>query len=457
MNDPRITFLGAVGTVTGSRYQVDSKHGRVLVDCGLFQGLKQLRQRNWSPFAFPAQSLDAIVLTHAHIDHSGYLPRLCAEGFDGPVFCTAGTRDLLQVLLPDCAFLQEEEARYANKLGYSKHSPAKPLFTREDAERALAQLQVVDFHKSFEPAAGFSVRFSRAGHIVGSACVSLSFDGTTLTFSGDVGRPVDPIMQEPELLEPMDTLVIESTYGDRRHSAESVSESLARVVNETSAKGGVVLVPTFAVGRAQHLLHLLADLRTEGRIPELPIYLDSPMAIEATDLFCKHTEEHRLTPEQCKRMCRVVKYARTADESKAIDASTGSMIVLSASGMATGGRVLHHLRRFLPDERNHVLFVGHQAVGTRGRSLVDGAEELKMHGQYVRVRARVSQLQGLSAHADYAELIDWLRASRIAPKRVFVTHGEPSAADALRRRLIDAFGWEARTPEFGESAPLGSG
>jgi metallo-beta-lactamase family protein len=454
MQNPQLTFLGATGTVTGSRYLVDGTESRILVDCGMFQGLKALRQRNWSPLPAPIASIDAVVLTHAHVDHSGYLPKLYQQGYRGPVYCTLGTCDLLQLLLPDCAFLQEEEARYANKLGYSKHSPAKPLFTREDAEGALRLLQPAAFHQAFSPAPGFSAKFTRAGHIVGSACVGLSFDKTTLTFSGDVGRPVDPIMRAPEPLSPTDALVIESTYGDRRHPTESVHDELARVVNATSARGGVVVVPAFAVGRAQHLLHILATLKAEKRIPDLPIHLDSPMAIEATDLFCKHTDDHRLTAAECKLLCRSARYARTADESKAIDASSGPMIIVSASGMATGGRVLHHLRRFLPDERNHVLFVGHQAVGTRGRSLVDGAEELKMHGQYVRVRARISQIQGLSAHADYAELIAWLKASGIAPRHVFVTHGEPAAADALRRRLQEELGWKAETPEMAEVVHL---
>ena len=450
MQTPELTFLGGTGTVTGSRYLVDGSRSRILVDCGLFQGLKGLRQRNWSALPVSIASIGAVVLTHAHVDHSGYLPKLYEQGYRGRVYCTHGTRDLLQLLLPDCAFLQEEEARYANKAGYSKHSPAKPLFTREDAEGALRLLEPMPFHESFSPGPGFTVRFTRAGHIVGSACVALGFDGTTLTFSGDVGRPQDPIMKPPEPLSPTDTLVIESTYGDRRHSAQPVHDELARVVNETSARGGVVVVPSFAVGRAQHLLHILATLKGEKRIPDLPIHLDSPMAIEATDLFCKYSDDHRLTSAQCRLLSQSAHYARTADESKAIDASEGPMVIVSASGMATGGRVLHHLRRFLPDERNHILFVGHQAAGTRGRSLLEGAEQLKMHGQYVRVRARVSQLDGLSAHADYAEIVAWLKASGIAPKRVFVTHGEPAAADALRRRLHDELGWAAKAPEMGE-------
>jgi metallo-beta-lactamase family protein len=450
----RLTFLGAAETVTGSRYLLETSGARLLVDCGLFQGLKKLRERNWAGLPFDPASLDAVVLTHAHIGHSGYLPKLCQLGFRGRAYCTPGTRDLLELLLPDSAFLQEEEARYANKLHYSKHTPAEPLYTREDAERALTRLTPIPFHEAFEPARGVTATFSRAGHIIGSACLSLSVEGRRITFTGDVGRPVDPIMKPPEPLTPTDFLVVESTYGDRKHPAEAVTDALARVVNETVGRGGVLVVPAFAVGRAQHLLHLLAGLVAAKRVPDLPVYLDSPMAIDATELFCKHTEDHRLEPPECMRMCRAAKYARTPEDSKAIDASTGPMIIVSASGMATGGRVLHHLRRFLPDERNQVLLVGYQAAGTRGRALLEGAEELKIHGQYVRVRAKISQVQGLSAHADYAELIDWLRVEGQNPKRVFVTHGEPAAADAFRRRLVETFAWQTLVPEMGTSVVL---
>jgi metallo-beta-lactamase family protein len=454
MTSARLTFLGAAETVTGSRYLLESGSASLLVDCGLFQGLKKLRLLNWQKLPFDAASLDAVVLTHAHIDHSGYLPRLCRSGFKGPIYCTPGTRDLLELLLPDAAFLQEEEARHANERGYSKHRPAEPLFRREDAELALRQLEPVPFHQPFEPAPRVSARFTHAGHIVGSACVSLTLGGKTLAFSGDVGRPMDPVMRPPEPLPEANYLVVESTYGDRRHSHESASESLTRAIVDTAERGGVILIPAFAVGRAQHLLHLIAGLRALGKIPNLPVFLDSPMAIDATHLFFKHAGEHRLSDDECKRMGALARYAKTSDESKAIDAQTGPMIVISASGMATGGRVLHHLRRFLPDAKNLVLFVGYQAIGTRGRSLLSGVDELKLHGQYVSVRARISVLEGLSAHADYLELIEWLRASRLSPERVFVTHGEPAASDAFRRRLRDAFGWRVEVPELGAVAEL---
>jgi metallo-beta-lactamase family protein len=452
---PDLSFLGAVDTVTGSRYLVHGARGSVLVDCGLFQGPKKLRARNWSPVPFETAKLDAIVLTHAHIDHAGYLPRLCKDGYAGPVYCTRGTRDLLQLLLPDAGHLQEEEAEHANRWGYASHAPALPLFTRAEAERCLAQLVPVEFHRELAVAAGIAATFGRAGHIIGSANVAIDVDGTTIAFSGDVGRPVDPIMMPPEPLAPADYLVVESTYGDRRHPSEDLLDAIARVIVETVAKRGVIVVPSFAVGRTQHLLHLIGKLRAERRIPDCPVFLDSPMAIDATRLFCQHVGDHALSEDQCAAMGKVARYSQTSDDSKAIDRATGPMVVISASGMCTGGRVLHHLQRFLPDERSTVLFVGYQAAGTRGRSLVDGATELKLHGQYVPVRARIVRLDGLSAHADYAEMIEWLRASNLAPKQVFVTHGEPAASDAFRRRLHDAFGWTTRVPDMGERVVLG--
>lgn len=449
-----ISFQGAIETVTGSRYLVESEGKRVLVDCGLFQGPKKLRQRNWRQLPFDLDSIDAVVLTHAHIDHSGYLPRLVKSGYTGPIYATRGTRDLLGLLLPDSGHLQEEEAAHANKWGYAHHHPALPLYTREDGERCLGQVQTVDFHAPFEPAPGFRATFSRAGHIIGSGCIALETKGASIAFSGDVGRPVDPIMMPPERLPRCDYAVVESTYGDRLHARGDIADELARVVVETMEKRGVLVVPAFAVGRAQHLLYLLARLRSENRIPACPVYLDSPMAIDATELFCQHIGDHALSRDQCLTMRDLATYTHTPDESKAIDRSHGPMIVLSASGMCTGGRVLHHLVRFLPDERSTVLFVGYQGSGTRGRSLVDGATELKLLGQYVPVRARIVRLDGLSAHADYAEMVDWLRASELSPKTVFVTHGETSAADAFRRRLHETFGWTARVPEENEKVEL---
>jgi len=449
-----IRFLGAADTVTGSRYLVETDGVRLLVDCGLFQGYKKLRERNWADPPFDPATLDAVLLTHAHIDHSGYLPKLRKLGFRGPVHCTSGTQDLLAILLPDSGHLQEEDAKRANRYGYTRHHPAEPLYTEADAERCLQQLVAWSFDERFEPADGVSATFTRAGHIIGSACLTLRLGGTTVTFSGDVGRPNDPLMKPPAPLAATDYLVVESTYGDRRHPAGDISGLLARVVNETVEKGGVMLVPSFAVGRAQHLLLLLSRLRAEHSIPDLPIYLDSPMSIDATEIFGDHEDDHRISRQEYDAMCHAARYSRTPDESKAIDGGSGPMVVLSASGMATGGRILHHLRRFLPGERNTVLFVGYQAAGTRGRALVEGADEIKLFGEYVPVKARVAQLEGLSAHADYAELIAWLESAKLSPNRVFVTHGEPAAADAFRRRLRDTFGWDAVVPDDGSTWAL---
>jgi metallo-beta-lactamase family protein len=449
-----ITFLGAAQTVTGSRYLVETGGARVLVDCGLFQGLKSEREKNWARLPFDPASLDAVVLTHAHIDHSGYLPRLCKMGYSGPIFCTAGTSDLLQVLLPDSGHLQEEEARHANKWGYSKHHPALPLYTLQEAQDCLQQVSTRPFYQQFDVAPGISVKFTRAGHIIGSACVAMLAGQTRLTFTGDVGRPVDPIMKPPDPLDDTDVLITESTYGDRRHPAQDVRAVLEQAVRETAQRGGVLLVPSFAVGRAQHLMHIIAQLKAANRIPDIPVYLDSPMAIKATGIFFNHRDDHRLSDAECRLMGEGVHYTRTADESKLIDQGKGPMIVISASGMATGGRILHHLKRFLPDPDNTVLFVGFQAAGTRGRSIVDGADEVKIFGQYVPVGASVVVAHGLSAHADYREMLDWFAAAKIAPHRVFVTHGEPSAADAFRRRLHDTLGWNAAVPAAGTQVAL---
>jgi metallo-beta-lactamase family protein len=451
---PRVTFLGATDTVTGSRYLVEHEGLRILVDCGLFQGPKKLRVRNWEHPGFDASKLDAVILTHAHIDHTGYVPKLCKLGYRGRIFCTAGTRDLLRILLPDSGHLQEEEARLANRDGYSRHKPALPLYTRNEAETSLEQLVAVAFGENFAPVAGVTASFTRAGHIIGSGCVRLDLGGTSITFSGDVGRPEDLVMKPPDVLRPTDYLVVESTYGDRRHPASNVEEDIARVVNETFERHGTLVVPAFAVGRAQHLLYVLANLKAKRRIPDVKVYLDSPMAIDATKLFCDHKIDHCISESACTLMCKLPEYTHTPDQSKAIDRSTTPAIVISASGMATGGRVLHHLRRFLPDARSTVLLVGYQASGTRGRTLAEGIDELKIHGQYVPVKAKIVQIEALSAHADYRELIGWLRASKIQPKHVFVTHGEPQAADAMRRRIVDELGFAATVPSLGDQGVL---
>ena len=449
-----ISFFGATGTVTGSRYLVEAGGKRILVDCGLFQGLKQLRLRNREPFPVEPSSLDAVILTHAHLDHSGYLPLLVRDGFSGPVYCTPATRELCGILLPDSGHLQEEEASYANRRGYSKHHPAAPLYTERDAIRSLDRLVAVTFGTSTELGDDLAFRFDPAGHILGAAMVTLDAGDTRILFSGDLGRVLDPLLPAPAPIERADYVIVESTYGDRSHPDLDPAAQLAEVIERTARRGGVVLIPSFAVGRAQHLLYLLHRLRSERRIPDIPIFLDSPMAGRATRLFRDVEEGQRLDDAERAAVCEVAKPVESVEESKAIDRMNYPRIIVSASGMATGGRVLHHLKVFAPDPRNTVLFAGYQAAGTRGAAMVGGARSVKIHGEYVPVRAEVAVLENMSAHADAAEIIDWLRGLRDRPRRVFVTHGEPTAADAMRHRIEEELGWDARVPEHRERVSL---
>ena len=450
----RLTFLGGTGTVTGSKYLVETGSSRILMDCGLFQGLKALRLRNWAPPAVTPQQVNAVVLTHAHIDHSGYLPRFVRQGFAGPVYASRGTRDLCQILLPDAGHLQEEEARYANERGYSKHKPALPLYTEEDARASLERFEPLEFGKTRALANGVELELRPAGHILGASIAALKVGGVRLVFSGDLGRYGDPIMRPPSSVAEADYLVVESTYGNRRHEETDAEESLARHLSRALRRGGVVVIPAFAVGRAQTLLHYLARLKVRRAIPDVPVYLNSPMAIDATRLYHKYMDEHRITREQCAAACAVAQMVNTAEESRALNGLSGPMIIISASGMATGGRVLHHLKRFAPDERNLILLPGFQAAGTRGAALAAGASEIKIHGEYVQVRAEVVQLHNMSAHADYAEILEWLRTFERPPKRTFVTHGEPAAADEMRRRIEETLGWNVTVPEFGAQVTL---
>jgi metallo-beta-lactamase family protein len=451
----RLRFLGGTGTVTGSKYLVTGEGASVLVDCGLFQGYKQLRLRNWAVPPFEPAKVRAVVLTHAHIDHSGYLPVLVRRGFAGKIYCSEATRDLCHILLPDSAHLQEEEAEHANRHGYSKHAPALALYTRRDAEKALRHLVPVSFGREWEPAPGFTARLDRAGHILGAAIVTLNAHGRRIVFSGDLGRPGDPVMRPPERIAAADTLVVESTYGNRRHEASDPAAELGSIVNDVAARGGTVVIPSFAVGRAQALLHYLGVLKSSGAIPAaLPIYLDSPMARDVTSVYLSHPDEHRLTPDECRGLGRVATFVETPEQSRRLDESSWPKVIVAGSGMATGGRVLHHLERFAPDPRSAIVLAGFQAGGTRGAALAAGADEIKIHGGFVRVRAKVHMLGNLSAHADQAELIDWLRGFASPPGQVFVTHGEPDAADALRRRIAETLGWSARVPEHLESVEL---
>ena len=449
----KLAFLGAAGTVTGSRYLVEHGGARYLVDCGLFQGLKALRLRNWEPFPVAPASIEAVILTHAHIDHSGYLPVLVKNGFRGKVYCSAATQALCEILLPDAAWLQEEQARFANRHGFSRHKPALPLFTREDAALALKLFQPVPWHRP-TPLGSLSLELHRAGHILGASIVVLAAAGRRLGFSGDLGRPNDPVRRAPETIEAVDDLVVESTYGNRRHPVSNPEQELAAHLRRGLQRGGAVIIPAFAVGRAQSLLHHLARLKGGREIPDVPVFLNSPMAINATALYRQYQDEHRLTRAEYEAAFGVAKMVHTPEESRALNGREGPMIIVSASGMATGGRVVHHIRAFAPDPRNMILFPGFQAAGTRGAAMTGGAEAVKIHGEYVPVRAEVVRMDSLSAHADYAEIIGWLAGFGRPPRAVFVTHGEPAAADEMRRRVRDALGWNCTVPGLGDSVVL---
>lgn len=450
----QIRFLGGAGTVTGSRHLLEAGGRRVLVDCGLFQGLKMLRERNRERFPVEPASIDAVVLTHAHLDHSGWLPALVREGYAGPVHCTAATADLAAILLADSAHLQEEEAEFANRHGFSRHHPALPLYTVRDAERAVERLRPVAWDAETEVAAGVTATLARVGHIPGAAAVRLAAGGRAVTVSGDVGRPGDPLLPDPDAPPACDWLLLESTYGDRRHPEGDPGEEIARVIERTAARGGAVLIPAFAVGRAQEIAWHLHRLMGRGRIPHLPVFLDSPMAGRAIGVACAHPEAMRLSPAECRQVTAFLRVADTVAESKRIDAMRVPCIVISASGMATGGRVLHHLKAMGPDGRNTVLFAGYQAPGTRGAQMLAGAREVKIHGEWVTIRAEVALIDGLSAHADQEELIGWVGRMASPPRAIYLVHGDPAAADALRVRLTDRLGIACVIPQHGDVATL---
>jgi metallo-beta-lactamase family protein len=450
----RLSFFGATQTVTGSRYLLTAETGRLLVDCGLFQGYKHLRSKNWARLPFDPATLHAVLLTHAHLDHSGYLPRLVQQGFRGTIYATRATIDLCRILLPDSGHLQEEQAEFANRHGFSKHSPALPLYTERDAEECLERFTAIRSAEAFEPLSGLRVQYSRAGHLPGAASIRIECGGKSVLFSGDLGRPADPLMRAPDPPPPADYVVIESTYGDRRHPVLDPQAELGDVIRRTCERRGIVVIPTFAVGRAQLLLLLIARLKAAKTIPDVPVYLDSPMAIDATELLAQHAAEHRLSAAEVAAVGRTATLVHTAAESKALDSIREPAIILAASGMATGGRVVHHLKVFVTDARNTILFSGFQAGGTRGASLVAGSQQLRMHGETFPVRAEICQLQAASAHADGDEVIAWLRRSPTAPRHVFVTHGEASASDTLRQRLQSELGWAASVPEYRDDVQL---
>lgn len=450
-----ITFLGGTGTVTGSKYLVEHDGHRLLVDCGLFQGYKLLRLRNWNPLPVVPGQIHAVILTHAHLDHSGYVPLLAREGFHGHVWATPATRDLCGILWPDSGHIQEEDAAFANRHGLSKHKPALPLYTKAEAIAALKLLRAARFGAAFEPIKGWKASFSEAGHILGAASLLLEVGGRRILFSGDLGRPDDLIMKPPAPPPAADVVLIESTYGDRVHPREDLLGELGPALQRVAARGGVAVIPVFAVGRAQAVLHAIARLKATQAIPKaLPVFLDSPMAVHTTGLFEHHPDGYRLTPQEATAMSHVAAMVETPEQSKAIARRHGPMVILSASGMATGGRVLHHLALYAGDHRNMIILTGYQAPGTRGATLSSGARSVRIHGQDVAVNAEVVQLESASAHADSNQLLDWLRAMPGAPRQVYVVHGEMGASDELRKRIEHELKWPAMAPEHGATRPV---
>ena len=444
---PTLTFLGAAGTVTGAKFLLTANGTRLLMESGMFQGLRELRARNWQAPPVEPATLAAVLLSHAHIDHSGYLPRLARDGFKGPIFCSPGTADLLKIMLPDAAHLQEEEAEFRNRKEATKHSPALPLFTTADADRALALVKPIAYEQTFAPALGIEARFRMSGHILGASTVEVVTGGRRLVYSGDLGRYNVPIMRDPVRVTSADTLLIESTYGDRLHPPGDATPIVEQAVRRAAEQRGWLLIPAFAIGRTQDLLFLIRELEEAGRIPKLPVYLDSPMGIESTRIYARHSEEHdtdvaRVEAEG-KRPFMPARFqlSPTGEDSKKLNDLEGPAIVIAGSGMATGGRILHHLRHRLPDERTTVLFVGYQAAGTRGRQLRDGAAKLKIFGEDVPVRATVMATDALSAHADQGEIIRWLRGFSRPPEMTYCVHGEPTAAAALRDAIERQLGW----------------
>ena len=462
---PKITFLGAAGTVTGSKYLVEAGDKKLLVDCGLFEGTRELRQRNWERLPIPPSSIDWVLLTHAHIDHTGYLPRLVRDGFRGPIFCNAATKDLCELLLPDSAHLQEEDARFAARKGFSRHKPPLPLYTVEEAQNALRQFRVIPRADVCRISPEFSVRPHGAGHILGATWLELTITEngkqTLVVFSGDVGRYNHPILKDPESPTRADYVLCESTYGDREHPTTDVAEQLADVINRTAKRGGAVVIPAFAVDRTQTLLYYLRQLEDQQRIPRLPMFVDSPMAISVTSLYEKYKDENdlklsaaELHGDRDPLNVHEVHMTRTVDDSKKINDVVSPCIIISASGMITGGRILHHLARRLPDSRSSVLIVGYQAEGCGGRALLDGAKYLRIHGEEVPVRAEIVEISQLSAHAGKSELLRWLSGFQAPPRQLFLVHGEPSGLNGLRDAVTQKFHWPAVIPEYKQTVDL---
>ena len=449
-----LTSLGGAGTVTGSKHLLTCGDTRLLIDCGLFQGLKNLRELNWQRLPINPGDIDAVVLTHAHLDHCGYLPRLVLDGFSGRIHCSSATRDVAELILRDSAFLQEKDAELANRKGFSKHSPALPLYRVADIDRTMALFKPAALHEEVTLPGDGRLLLRRAGHILGASTAQIDIGGRRILFSGDLGRYDDPVMHDPESVPEADYVVIESTYGNRHHDTTDPLDALEEVIKRTVQRGGTVVIPAFAVGRAQSLIHSLWQLRRSGRLHNLPVYLDSPMATSASELLQRYPKEHRLGRQDCEAACESVNYVRDVEESKALSANRYPKVIISASGMATGGRVLHHIAAFGPDHRNTLLFSGYQAAGTRGRKLLEGARETKIYGQWLPINAEIAELPMLSAHADSDELMRWLSGFQRAPRRVFVVHGEADASEALRERIQRELGWSVCVPLQGQEFEL---
>jgi metallo-beta-lactamase family protein len=460
----KLSFFGATGTVTGSRFLLDVQGKKLLIDCGMFQGLKKNRLRNWDPFPVSPEEVDRVFLTHAHIDHSGYLPRFCSQGFNGRIHCTHATRDLCEILLRDSAYLQEEDAYWANKKGFSKHKPALPLYTTEDAEKAISLFEPSYYGEDIRITDDARIKFRDAGHILGSSFVDIKLTPDNvkkkLLFSGDLGRPARPILRDPVQVFEVDYLVLESTYGNRLHDKTSTHDELARVINESADRGGVLMIPAFAVGRTQTLLYTIRELEEQNRIPTLTVYVDSPMAIDVTGVFennkADYDLEARVLELTGKRILQPKKmqFSRTREESKKINHEKEAAIIISASGMCSGGRILHHLKYRLPNPKDTVLFIGYQGEGTRGRTMIEGHPKVKIHGKQVPIKANIENISGFSAHADYNETLAWLVGFNRPPEKTFIVHGEPAASDALASKIRKTLGWDVVIPEFEQTFQL---
>lgn len=442
-----LTFLGAAKTVTGSKYVLDIGDRRILVDCGLFQGPKDLRAKNWAPLSEAPASIDAVLITHAHLDHTGYLPLFVKQGFKGRIYLSHSTAALAEIIVTDSARIQEEDAEYANKKGFSKHKPALPLYTVEDAQNAFSRFSPVDFNQDVKFSNNVTARFQPGGHILGASIVTV-FDGkTSVSFSGDLGRTDDIVMLPPATLKHTDYLVVESTYGEREHDSGKPEDELEQVLTPVLKRKGVALIPAFAVGRTQAVLLCLYRLKKAGRIPDVPVYLNSPMAISVTELYAARPGEHRLTKEEIEGMCNVATYINSVEDSKKLNDQKGPMIILSASGMLEGGRILHHIKTFGPDANNAIIFTGYQAAGTRGRALSSGVKDIKIHGEMVSILAEIKFIGSLSAHADKQQLIEWMSQLSEAPKRVFITHGEEQSANALKQEIGKTLKFKCLVPD----------